>query len=207
MNKAENLARQYLTGLAGAYRQAGAGPMWDEFFTAAHGAAEEDLERLKQLYPAAPDSLTALLAIIDGTYWREYQGKTFVFYLLGSDIEEYPYYLLSARQMAESRDMAAQVYGDYADRLFEEEGVQVDEKIIRDSKQMRWLHFSDCMNNGGTSQLFVDFSPSPEGKSGQIVRFLHDPDELQVIADSFVGYMQMLMDNGYDYINADTVEE
>ena len=72
---------------------------------------------------------------------------------------------------------------------------------------MRWLHFADCMNNGGTSQLFLDFSPSETGTIGQVVRFLHDPDELAVIADSFDDYLQTLMDGEYDFINEDTVEE
>ena len=67
-----------------------------------------------------------------------------------------------------------------------------------------WLHFSDCMNNGGTSQLFIDFSPSAKGKSGQVVCYLHDPDELVIIADSFDAYLQMLMDGDYDFIKEDT---
>ena len=57
------------------------------------------------------------------------------------------------------------------------------------------------MNNGGTSQLFIDFSPSDKGVQGQVVRFLHDPDEFSVIADSFEEYLTMLMDDGYDFIN------
>jgi len=36
---------------------------------------------------------------------------------------------------------------------------------------------------------------------GQVVRFLHDPDEFSVIADSFEEYLTMLMDDGYDFIN------
>ena len=72
---------------------------------------------------------------------------------------------------------------------------------------MCWLHFSDCMNNGGTSRLFLDFSPSAKGTKGQIVRFLHDPDELAVIADSFDEYLEMLMDDEYDFITEETLEE
>ena len=62
------------------------------------------------------------------------------------------------------------------------------------------------MNNGGTSQLFIDFSPSEKGKKGQIVRFLHDPDEFSVIADSFEEYLKKLIDNDYDFINEDILE-
>lgn len=88
---------------------------------------------------------------------------------------------------------------DYINRNYAEE-VEVDEKIIDDADQMCWLHFSDCMNNGGTSQLFIDFSPAPEGRKGQIVRYLHDPDELVVIAGSFDAYLQMLMEDEYNFI-------
>lgn len=62
------------------------------------------------------------------------------------------------------------------------------------------------MNNGGTSQLFIDFSPSEKGTKGQIVRFLHDPDEFSVIADSFEEYLQKLIDNEYDFIDEDILE-
>ena len=77
----------------------------------------------------------------------------------------------------------------------------------RDLDKLDWLHFSDCCNNGGTSQLFIDFSPSAKGKKGQVLRFLHDPDEMVVVADSFDEYLQMLIDNEFDFINEDTIEE
>ena len=53
------------------------------------------------------------------------------------------------------------------------------------------------MNNGGSSALFSDFTPSRSGKPGQIIRFLHNPDELIVIADSFNVYLQLTMDKGH----------
>ena len=82
----------------------------------------------------------------------------------------------------------------------------MDDKITNETETIKWLHFSDCMNNGGTSQLFIDFSPSAKGKKGQVVRFLHDPDEFKVIADSFDDYLKKLMDNGYDFINEDILD-
>ena len=76
----------------------------------------------------------------------------------------------------------------------------MDEKIAREPGGLRWLHFADCRNNGGSSRLFLDFSPSEQGTSGQVVRWLHDPDQLAVIADSFDGYLDMLMENDYDFV-------
>ena len=78
----------------------------------------------------------------------------------------------------------------------------VDERIIDNSKNVHWLHFADCMNNGGSSQLFIDFTPSVKGKKGQIIRFLHDPDELLVIADSFDEYIKKIIDSDFAFINS-----
>lgn len=55
--------------------------------------------------------------------------------------------------------------------------------------------------------MFIDFSPSEKGVKGQIIRFLHDPDELMVIADSFDDYLKNIMDDGYPFINEETIED
>ncbi len=202
-----DIAHQYFNGLKKAYIENDAGKAWEDFEKVIHGVSESDIVKLKEIYPEVPDALIELLKIVDGTYFREYQGKEITFFMLGSDVEEYPYYLLSAKQIIKTQDEACEFYADYVDREYEEYDVPVDDKIIDDSEKMRWLHFSDCMNNGGTSQLFIDFSPSEKGVKGQIVRFLHDPDEIEVIADSFEEYLQYLIDNEYDFINEDTVGE
>lgn len=200
-----NIAEKYVDGLKKAYYEVGGKEQWDDFENVMHGASKEDMEKLQALYLDIPESLLQLLELVDGTYWREYGGEKVAFYFLGSDVEEYPYYLLSAQQMIKNKDKF-QSWGDYLiDRDFDD--APVDEGIIDDVDSLCWLHFSDCMNNGGTSQLFIDFSPSEKGKKGQIVRFLHDPDELIVIAESFDAYLQMLMENEYEFITDETVEE
>jgi hypothetical protein len=99
------------------------------------------------------------------------------------------------------------VYGDDLDawlpigRSDPPSGGYRDDRIDPDLPCGRRLHFSDCMNNGGTSQLFIDFDPVGEGQVGQIVRYLHDPDSYAVIADSFEGYLQRLMDQEYEFLN------
>ena len=107
--------------------------------------------------------------------------------------------------MVETRHKAKEFYDYFVTREYDD--IPVDEGVCDDLDKLHWLHFSDCCNNGGTSQLFIDFSPSAKGKKGQVLRFLHDPDEMVVAADSFDEYLQMLMDNEYDFINEDTVEE
>lgn len=198
------IIKQYIAGLEKAYFDNGANETWEHFNKIKHGATKEDIEKIKSLYPEVPNSLISLLEFADGTYWREYQGEEITLYFLGSDVEEYPYYLLSSKEIVENHNQATEYYSDYIDRKYEE--VEIDDKITNQSISLKWLHFSDCMNNGGTSQLFIDFSPSEKGTKGQVVRFLHDPDEFSVIADSFEEYLQRLIDKEYDFINEEILE-
>ena len=200
-----NIAQKYVDGLKKAYYENGGEKQWNNFEKVMHGASKGDIEKLRVLYPDIPSSLLQLLEIVDGTYWRKYAEEEVNLIFLGSDIEEYPYYLLSAQQKIDTKDNFRK-WGDYLiNREFDD--IPVDEGICDDLDKLCWLHFSDCVNNGGTSQLFIDFSPSAKGKKGQVLRYLHDPDELEIVADSFDAYLQMLMDEEYDFITEDTIEE
>ena len=200
-----NIAQKYVDGLKKAYYENGGEKQWNNFERVVQGISKEDMEKLRVLYPDIPDSLLQLLEIVDGTYWRKYAEDNVTLLFLGSDMEEYPYFLLSAGQMMDTKDDFRE-WGDYLiTREFDD--IPVDEGICDDFDKLCWLHFSDCMNNGGTSQLFIDFSPSQKGKKGQVLRYLLDPDELVIIADSFDDYLQMLMDGDYDFITADSIEE
>jgi len=196
------LVEQFLEGLKQAYINNGGEEAWQNLMATAHGATEADLQVLRNRYPQVPESLLDLLRRIDGTYWRDYEKGTVSDLILGADEDmgDYPYYLLSAEQIVATQNEAFDFYADYINREYEE--VEIDNRITSDASQLHnWLHFSDCMNNGGTSQLFIDFSPSATGKVGQVVRFLHDPDEMVVIADSFDDYLKMLMKNGYCFVD------
>ncbi len=187
-----NLVTHYLDGLRAALPA-------DELeeLQKAHGATKEDLEQLRSTYPNCPESLLTLLQQIDGTFWRTYGESKIAVCVLGSDVEDgrYPYYLLSTQQMIESSKEEQDV-----SYLLEDENA-VDPKINQEGLLPgTYIHFSDCMNNGGTSSLYIDFNPSDKGVSGQIVRFLHDPDEYEVIATGFDGYLQNIIDRGFIFL-------
>lgn len=199
-----SLAEEYIEGLKQAYIDQDAEEQWDKLERAAVGVSPENLEKLRAAYPDIPETLVELLKRVDGTWCRQYGSTIIDLYFLGSpELEEYPYYLLSAEEMLEPEE-------DWfwlSDLIsLEAEGCEIDEKINRDEKQLHWLHFANCMNNGGSSRLYLDFSPSDKGVKGQVVCYVHDPDELVVVADSFDEYLQILMDSDYDFINEDTVE-
>lgn len=199
--EANALVQQYFAGLQQAYADRNGRQLWEHFEQVKHGAAPENTKALKRSFPRVPEALIGLLEYVDGTYHREYAGECVAFYLLGSDVEQYPYYLISSAQMVWANHKLLRDFRHYVNRDFSD--VEIDDRITRNANNLNWLHFADCINNGGTSQLFIDFSPSPTGTPGQVVRYLHDPDEIKVLANSFEAYLQMLMDGGYDFIQAD----
>lgn len=199
-----NIAEDYISGLRKAYFDNGGKDVWEHFENIKHGATQANLDQLKIVYPEIPESFINLMEYADGTYWREYEGEEIALYFLGSDMWEYPYYLLSSQEILANQNIATQYYSDYIERQYEE--VRIDDKITDTTEGVKWLHFSDCMNNGGTSQLFIDFSPSEKGKSGQIIRFLHDPDEFKVIAESFDDYLKKMIGNEFDFINEEMID-
>lgn len=203
-NETNPIVEKYMTGLRSAYFQNNGKEEWESFEQVIHGAKKEDINKLKRIYSDIPNTLINLLEYVDGTYWRKYGKEEITFFILGSDMHEYPYYLLSSKEIIENQNQAREYYSDYIERKYD--GVEIDDKITDKAESIKWLHFSDCMNNGGTSQLFIDFSPSEQGIKGQVVRFLHDPDEFKVIANSFDEYLNMLVNKDFDFINEDTME-
>lgn len=196
-----NIVDYYLAGL----RQAmPAEPLAE--LALASGASTAQLASLRQAYPLCPDSLLRLLGQYNGTYHQEYAGGMVLVYMLGSDVFEYPYYLSSVGQIlqdAQANQLSiADIYGHY---LEDDPGI-VDARIDAGIQQGRRLCFSHCMNNGGSSRLYIDFTPAASGKVGQVVRFLHDPDNYQVIADSFDAYLQRLIDDDYAFLIEDNFE-
>lgn len=52
-----------------------------------------------------------------------------------------------------------------------------------------WLPFAQ---DDGGDQICVDMSPGPRGQSGQVIKFWHDSDVRDVLADSVGTYFNML---------------
>lgn len=196
----KDIVRRYIEGIERAYLSNGSEEKWNEFVNVKEGASSENLTQIKEIFPEVPESLLELLQYADGTYHRVYGNTTIRLYFLGSTLEEYPYYLLSSEEIIENQSLAQKWYSDYVNREFDPDDIPVDDRIIDDASKMKWLHFSDCMNNGGSSQLFIDFSPSACGTIGQIVMFVHDSDRIEVIADSFDEYLEKMIQWEFDFI-------
>lgn len=191
-----NLVDRFLSGLIPRLPEDDA-PQW----AWTEGASEADLQRLRAQWPQVPDSLVELLSRVDGTHFRDYPKGEVCVLMLGSDVGDYPYYLRSIAQIFED-----QQHWDDSIRSIYEEWLEEDPEILgagidADLPMSRRLCFSHCMNNGGTSMLYLDFDPAPGGSVGQVVRYLHDPDSYAVIAPSFDAYLQQLIDRDYSFLD------
>ncbi|MDR6694161.1 MULTISPECIES: SMI1/KNR4 family protein [unclassified Stenotrophomonas] len=191
-----NLVDRFLSGLIPRLPEEDA-PQW----AWTEGASEADLQRLRAQWPQVPDSLVELLSRVDGTHFRDYPKGEVCVLMLGSDVGDYPYYLRSIGQIFEDQqqwdDSIRSIYEEWLDEEPEILGAGID----ADLPMSRRLCFSHCMNNGGTSMLYLDFDPAPGGSVGQVVRYLHDPDSYAVIAPSFDAYLQQLIDRDYSFLD------
>lgn len=191
-----NLVDRFLSGLIPRLPEDDA-PQW----AWTEGASEADLQRLRAQWPQVPDSLVELLSRVDGTHFRDYPKGEVCVLMLGSDVGDYPYYLRSIGQIFEDQqqwdDSIRSIYEEWLDEEPDILGAGID----ADLPMSRRLCFSHCMNNGGTSMLYLDFDPAPGGSVGQVVRYLHDPDSYAVIAPSFDAYLQQLIDRDYSFLD------
>ena len=201
LNKFENFGIGYINLLKKAYLDNGFSKKWNDIEENAFGISDDDRNNLLKEYPKTPKSFLEILNKIDGTHFRIYGSKKLNYYFFSSDVSngEYPYFLLSAEQILNSKNNASEYYDYLISRDYED--IPVSNKITNNKNNVKWLHFADCMNNGGTSQLYIDFTPSENGKIGQVIRYLHDPDELEVIADSFDDFLVMIIENGFKFLN------
>lgn len=191
-----NLVDRFLSGLIPRLPKEDA-PQW----AWTEGASEADLQRLRAQWPQVPDSLVELLSRVDGTHFRDYPKGEVCVLMLGSDVGDYPYYLRSIAQIFEDQQQWDDSIRSIYEEWLEEEPEILGAGIDADLPMSRRLCFSHCMNNGGTSMLYLDFDPAPGGSVGQVVRYLHDPDSYAVIAPSFDAYLQQLIDRDYSFLD------
>lgn len=167
-------------------------------------AAEDEISRLKSLYPDCPESLLDLWRMKRGTYHEEIDGIYVLIPVLNSDVGggEYPYYLKSCAQIlgeAEKKYSKQSIEEIYGEEWIEDNAEDFDKRIKTNISHNKWLNFADCINNGGTSCLFIDFDPGKKGVKGQVIRYLHDPDSYRVIANSFDEYLENIMEEEYPF--------
>ena len=86
----KDIVKRYIEGLEQAYYNNGGREAWDEFVNVKEGASDENIRKIKELFPKVPESLVELLQYADGTYFRTYGNTKICLYFLGFDNYNFP---------------------------------------------------------------------------------------------------------------------
>lgn len=148
------------------------------------GASEEAIIALeKKLNITMPEDMKELY---------RYKNGSELFYLLFPNDKldrEFKFRLMSlediidAKESLQDRDMLIHEYYDkdedaYTNKLIER---MHDDRVKPYLFNKRWIPFAQA---DGDINLMLDFDPGEDGISGQIICFIHDPDEITYVAKS-----------------------
>lgn len=150
-------------------------------FERKRSATEADLAELTTALGPLDPALAALWRMTEGGEDEQpmFQRPGFV------DALEF----LTPRQaLAQARSMAKR-----AQRMWDLAGpASTDKRLTGHWWHAGWLPFASFY---GDIVLLVDRHPGAEGTAGQVIAYVHDPDEMQWIAPSFEAYLQAAADS------------
>ncbi len=83
-----------------------------------------------------------------------------------------------------------------------EEIARLDKRIKPFLNNKKWIPFSHSIT--GSHLLYLDFDPTKEGKRGQIIHFIHDPDFVYYVAENFT---EMLRESNKYFDKIENIED
>lgn len=91
--------------------------------------------------------------------------------------------IINAKEFFQDKDILISEYyakdeDEYTNKLIER---MQDSRLKPYLFNKRWIPFAEA---DGDINLMLDFDPGEEGESGQIICFIHDPDEITYVAES-----------------------
>lgn len=166
----------FLAGIRNVYDQE------EAEFVAHPGASDEAIDEYKRAVELSPSStLLALWKAADGTDSTLLCRPGF---LTGYDLLS----LQGSLRYRAAMEQRAPRYGDYQGP---ESRLPRDRRIRAGWFHAGWLPFASF--GGSTLLLIEDHSPSEEGRFGQIIGFVHDPDEMVYVADSLSELLELTL--------------
>ena len=182
-----NILDTYIEGIKNSYVKVNKPNIWNNFVSNRSKITEENIELLNN--KNVPKLLIDLYKFTNGT-------DDISFVILGSDIEGLGYFLENINELLTPNRFS----NDFFIHIHNKNKDFIDKKIIPLNANNYWLHFANSEDNGRTSELYVDLSPSRYGVIGQIIRFNLETGEFKVISSSFEEYLKLLIEKNYNYI-------
>ena len=153
------------------------------------GASEEELQAFEELFGIRlPSDFKALYSYKNGS-------KYFSILPCVIDQRELPFSLMSLQKMEsckkyfQNRDALLTDFPDYFSSQ--------DLENMRDSRikpylfNKKWIPFAQYCDS---CYLMLDFDPDREGQEGQIICYIHDPDEIIYVAESLTELIEGIVD-------------
>ena len=153
------------------------------------GASEEELQAFEErLGIRLPSDFKELYSYKNGS-------KYFSILPCVIDQRELPFSLMSLQEMEnckkyfQNRDALLTDFPDYFSNQ-ELENMR-DSRIKPYLFNKKWLPFAQYCDS---CYLMLDFDPDREGQEGQIICYIHDPDEIIYVAESLTELIEEIMD-------------
>lgn len=153
------------------------------------GASEEELQAFEErLGISLPSDFKELYSYKNGS-------KYFSILPCVIDQRELPFSLMSLQEMEnckkyfQNRDALLTDFPDYFSNQ-ELENMR-DSRIKPYLFNKKWLPFAQYCDS---CYLMLDFDPDREGQEGQIICYIHDPDEIIYVAESLTELIEGIMD-------------
>ena len=153
------------------------------------GASEEEFQAFEELFGIRlPSDFKALYSYKNGS-------KYFSILPCVIDQRELPFSLMSLQEMEsckkyfQNRDAQLTDFPDYFSNQ--------DLENMRDSRikpylfNKKWLPFAQYCDS---CYLMLDFDPDREGQEGQIICYIHDPDEIIYVAENLTELIEGIVD-------------
>ena len=153
------------------------------------GASEEELQALEEIFGIRlPIDFKALYSYKNGS-------KYFSILPCVIDQRELPFSLMSLQEMEsckkyfQNRETLLTDFPDYFSSQ--------DLENMRDSRikpylfNKKWLPFAQYCDS---CYLMLDFDPDQEGQEGQVICYIHDPDEIIYVVESLTKLIEGIME-------------
>lgn len=156
---------------------------YDEYLHV-NGATNEQIEMFEEKFGIKmPEDIKKLYRYKNGSEW---------FYLLFPNDKcdrEFKYRLLSLAEIEEEKEyfqnkdaLLSEVYSndddDFTKKLLKR---MEDSRVKPYLFNKRWIPFAEA---SGDINLMMDFDPDMDGTYGQIICYIHDPDEIAYVAET-----------------------
>ncbi|WP_368028338.1 SMI1/KNR4 family protein [Paenibacillus sp. DCT19] len=151
-------------------------------------------QQYKQIDCTSKESLAAFEADFDiklpadfRAFYERKNGSGYGFHVLYPGDEEeqrsIPFYLMSLDEIRETKRFFCEVDEKLEEHYSEEEIRKLDPEIKPFLFHKQWIPFATMA--GGSLYIMLDFDPTEQGKYGQIIMYVHDPDFVYYLNESF----------------------